>query len=76
MAIDPNLTLQIGHVMMFVVDPERELVRFSCRFCGATSEPVDATLAECPPDFTGLPHVPTCLVITDLLCVPKTERAA
>ncbi len=74
--LDPNLTMQVGHMTMFVVDPEKELVRFSCRFCGATSDPIDASTGAVPEDFRGLPHLNSCLVITDLLCVPKDRKAA
>jgi len=63
-AIDANTILQASHLMGFVVDAERHLVRFSCLFCGGTTEPLEVG-KPLPASFTGVPHVTSCLVIAE-----------
>lgn len=70
--MDPQLIVHTSHLTMFVVDAQQDLVRFTCKHCGATSEPIDAT-QPLPDSFRMLPHVPSCLFLQSVV---KTVRQA
>jgi hypothetical protein len=71
MALDPMQIRDEGHLIAFVVDPERNLIRFACKFCGGTTEPLEVG-HPLPDDFPGVPHVPSCL----MLVTGNTRKAA
>lgn len=74
MGLPPYLIVQQGHLSMFVVNPEQHLVRSCCRFCGATTEPIDASDGCVTENFLGVPHVRSCLVIGSSLILDEHER--
>ena len=61
MALDPRQQFVTGHLIAWVCDAELELIRFTCTWCGATTEPLLAG-QPVPPYFSGVPHTPDCQV--------------
>jgi hypothetical protein len=73
MALDPNQTIDGGHLTAFVVDPERNLIRFACKFCGGTTEPMEVG-KPLPEWFRSFPHEPGCSWIT-VVTLPNRRAA-
>jgi hypothetical protein len=64
-----------GHLTGFVLDPERELLVFVCRLCGAHTEPLHAG-ESLPSSFAGLNHSATCAVWPYYEALYGSRRAA